>query len=139
MGDLIRDGAVVVDEQPIVTLEDFLAGDKSSGVLLAADEEVEEIASHLKKIPVVALDFPAFSDGRAYSSASILRRHHRYKGEIRAVGDVRIDQLEQMIRCGFNAFHLADGQDTELALSKLAGFSFSYQHTIDREPLFRRR
>ena len=109
------------------------------GVWLDSDEEVESIESCLADLPVVALNFPAFNDGRAYSSASILRRKYGYQGEIRAIGDVRVDQLEQMVRCGFDAFELAENQDAQLALSRVNGFSVSYQQTVDREPLFRRR
>lgn len=155
MAEFIKDGEltatdyqVVADDagestrHPIITLEQFLAlthKPNEIGVWLEADEEVESIESYLAELPVVALNFPAFNDGRAYSSANILRRKFGYQGEIRAIGDVRADQLEQMVRCGFDAFELNEDQNTELALSKLNGFSYSYQHTVDREPLFRVR
>ena len=64
----------------------------------------------------------------------------QYQGEIRAIGDVRRDQLSQMIHCGFNAFELADGQDTNKCLEALDAFSENYQATVaNPEPLFRRR
>jgi len=141
MPHLIRNGQLI-DSDPVelLTLQALLASDdKSQGVFIAAGEDIEALADHLGDIPVIALDFPAFSDGRAYSSANLLRRQFEYKGEIRAVGDVRIDQLEQMARCGFDAFELAEGQNTNLALAKLDGYSYSYQQTIDRAPLFRSR
>ncbi len=110
------------------------------GVWLEADEDIELIEEFAKQLPVIALNFPAFNDGRAYSSANILRRKLGYQGEVRAIGDVRRDQLEQMIRCGFDSFALADGQDVQAALSGIKSFSYSYQPSIDRpDPLFRQR
>ena len=120
-------------------LADFLADREADAVLLQPDEEVEALEGRLPGISLIALNFPAFNDGRAYSSANILRRKYGYQGELRAVGDVRLDQLEQMVRCGFNAFELAEGQDAAQAQQRLAGFSHNYQHTADRPPLFRHR
>ena len=153
MSNFIKDGAVTTTDysledgdssaaKEILPLQRYLElEDKSGdvGVWLDADEEIESIEACLANLPVVALNFPAFSDGRGYSSANILRRKYGYQGEIRAIGDVRIDQLEQMIRCGFDAFELAENQDAELALCRLNGFSVSYQQTVDREPLFKLR
>lgn len=116
-----------------------LAGSNNYGVWLDSDEEVELLKGKID-CNVIGLNFPAFNDGRAYSSADILRRKLGYKGEIRAIGDVRRDQLEQMIRCGFDAFELAPGQDLEESLASLQGFSENYQVTTDKpEPLFKRR
>lgn len=141
MGSLIRNNAVQAkDDLGFLSLEEYLdSGERAQAVWLDADQEVESIADFLEEIPAIALNFPAFSDGRAYSNAAILRRHHNFSGEIRAIGDVRLDQLEQMVRCGFDAFELAEGQNTEKALAMIEGFSFSYQQTVDREPLFRKR
>ncbi len=141
MSTLIKAGAASAPEDlEMLALDAFLeADDKSQAVWLDADQEVERISEHLENIAVIGLNFPAFSDGRSYSNATMLRRHYGYAGEIRAIGDVRIDQLEQMARCGFDAFVLADGQDAERALEKLSGYSFSYQQTVDRAPLFRKR
>ena len=139
MSYLIKDGTLVeTKHSPLPSLEAFLA-DRGKAVLLEADEEVETITEHLADIEVIALSFPVFSDGRAYSSATILRRTYGFTGEIIAVGDVRIDQLEQMVRCGFDAFELPGNQNSERALEKLKGFPFSYQSTIDRKPLFTQR
>ncbi len=110
------------------------------GVWLDAGEDVEDIKDIAGNLPVIALNFPAFTDGRAYSSANILRRKFGYKNELRAIGDVRRDQLEQMIRCGFDSFEMTEGQNLEHALSGPVGFSHSYQTSIDRpDPLFRVR
>jgi uncharacterized protein (DUF934 family) len=117
-----------------------LADRKDLGVWLTSNDEVEAIADLVHQFPVIALHFPTFGDGRAYSSAVILRTRLQYQSEIRAVGDVRRDELEQMQRCGINAFQLAEGQDAEASLQALSAFSFSYQASIDRPtPLFRHR
>ena len=117
-----------------------LSNRQDTGVWLAAGEEVEALEGVLDRLPVVALDFPAFTDGRAYSSANILKRKLGYQGEIRAIGDVRRDQLEQMAQCGFNAFEMAPGQDVENSLPGLSGYTHNYQSTVARpEPLFRQR
>lgn len=119
-----------------VPLSEFV---DQGAVLINSDEEVEQIADKLDQVSAIALDFPVFSDGRAYSTAAVLRGRLGFKGEIRAVGDVRLDQLEQMARCGFNAFELDDAVNAEHAIGRLSGYSHSYQQTTDREPLFRQR
>ncbi|MBO6555726.1 MAG: DUF934 domain-containing protein [Pseudomonadales bacterium] len=141
MGSLIKNNTVLEsDEVTFLTLQEYLDSDnRPQAVWLDAGEEIEAIADFLDDITAIALNFPAFSDGRAYSTAAVLRRHHNYTGEIRAIGDVRLDQLEQMARCGFNAYQLADGQNADQALKRIEGFSVSYQQTIDRDPLFRHR
>ena len=141
MGSLVRNNTLQADDDlEFLSLEEYLdAGERAQAVWLDADEEVESIADFLEDIPAIALNFPAFSDGRAYSNAAILRRHYNFSGEIRAIGDVRLDQLEQMVRCGFDAFQLAEGQNADQALAMIEGFPFSYQQTVDREPLFRKR
>ena len=141
MSQLIIDLEIATDTTgPLPTLEEFLAADqKPTAVFIDADEDIESIKEFISNLAVIALNFPAFSDGRSYSSANLLRREYGYQAELRAVGDVRIDQLEQMTRCGFNAFQLADEQSVERGLEKLEGFSFSYQPAFNREPLFRKR
>ena len=119
---------------------DALEGRNDIGVWLEAGEEIEDLADFVHDIPVIALNFPAFADGRAYSSANILKRTLEYQGEIRAIGDVRQDQLSQMVHCGFNSFELSEGQDADKCLAALDAFSQNYQSTVAApEPLFRRR
>ncbi len=76
------------------------------GIRLHSDEPPERIAVDLTHFGVVALEFPAFKDGRAYSYARLLRERHGYTGELRAVGDVLSEQLHFMQRCGFDAFEV---------------------------------
>ena len=141
MSQLIIDLEITTDTpEPIATLAEFLAADqKPTAVFIDSDESIESIEGFSSTLSVIALNFPSFSDGRSYSSANLLRREYGYNAELRAVGDIRIDQLEQMTRCGFNAFRLADGQNVGQGLERLKGFSFSYQPAFNREPLFRAR
>lgn len=110
------------------------------GLWLAASDDVAVIADDLTQLAVVALDFPKFSDGRNLSSARLLRERYAYRGEIRAVGDVLVDQLYFMARCGFDAFCLRADQPTDAALAAFATFSQHYQGAADDAlPYFRRR
>ncbi|MFD2189978.1 DUF934 domain-containing protein [Pistricoccus aurantiacus] len=108
---------------------------------LASDTVLDPaIYESLADQPVIAIDFPAFTDGRGYTLARQLRERYGYRGEIRAVGDVLIDQLFYMHRCGFDAFLLREDQVVEDALNAQHTFSLSYQISIDTpEPLFLRR
>lgn len=108
------------------------------GVKLASDESPEQIEA-LESAPLVAVDFPKFSDGRGYTSARLLRERHGYKGEIRAVGDVLRDQLFYMARCGIDSFALKAGKDIQGALEAFNDFSVTYQPAADDpRPLWRR-
>ncbi|MDC0010906.1 DUF934 domain-containing protein [Porticoccaceae bacterium] len=109
------------------------------GVWLDSDEEVEALADDLEQLPVVALNFSKFVDGRGFSSARLLRDRYDYKGEIRAIGNVIQDQLFMLQRCGFSQFCLADNVDLEAAAKSLNDFSDSYQTAADQDqPLFKR-
>ena len=94
----------------------------------------------MQALELIALNFPSFADGRAYSSARELRNNLGFKGEIRAIGDVLRDQLFYMARCGFDAFLLRDDQNVETALGAFDDFKDGYQVSVDKPlPLFRRR
>lgn len=77
-------------------------------VRLEAGEMVEEIAADVHRFAMVALAFPKFNDGRAFSKAHELRDEYGFKGEVRAVGDVLWDQLQLMARCGFDAYEITN-------------------------------
>lgn len=110
------------------------------GVWLAPDEDPALIADSLDALALVAVFFPQFADGRGYSTARLLRERYRWKGELRAIGDVQRDQLFYLSRVGFDAFELNDGIDVKSALSAFADFSEAYQTSVERPlPLFRRR
>lgn len=90
---------------PLPRIEEALAGSNADiAVEMAPGDDLEAILPHLDRIALVALVFPAFTDGRAYSLAALLRQRHGFEGEIRAVGDVLIDQIPHMLRQGFDSF-----------------------------------
>lgn len=110
------------------------------GVWLAAGEGPESLVEDLDTLPLVAVDFPKFTDGRGYSAARLLRERYGYQGEIRAIGDVLPDQLFYMARCGIDAFALRADKDAEKALALFDTFKAPYQGGVDQpRPLFRRR
>lgn len=74
------------------------------GVLVLPGEAVAPLVPHLPRLALVALAFPSFADGRNYSTARLLRERHAYRGELRAVGEVLIDQIPLMRRCGIDSF-----------------------------------
>lgn len=73
------------------------------GIHLEADDQIDGLADCLDRVSVVSLDFPSFADGRAFSKARLLRERFDYTGQVRATGDVRIDQVQHMFRSGFDA------------------------------------
>jgi uncharacterized protein (DUF934 family) len=109
------------------------------GVRVDPEDELSEAAKVLPKVALVAVNFPKFGDGRGYSKARLLRERFGFKGELRAVGEVLADQLQYMLRCGFDAFELAPGKDVAAALHAMRDFSVTYQAaTDDPRPLYRR-
>ncbi|MBD9678759.1 DUF934 domain-containing protein [Pseudomonas sp. PDM18] len=114
--------------------------DGGLGVWLDADEEPEAIAGDLDNFRVIAVNFPAFTDGRGFSTARLLRERFGYKGEVRAIGDVLRDQLFFMQSCGFDAYAIRADRDPQAALAGLDDFSEVYQTSVTQpQPLFRRR
>lgn len=118
--------------------EELLARKGKTGVVLRSHEAPDEIQRR-EALPLIAIDFPKFSDGRGYSSARLLRDRLGYKGELRAVGDVLRDQLFYMLRCGIDSFVLKAGKDEQGALEAFREFSVTYQAAVDDpRPLFKR-
>lgn len=110
------------------------------GVWLNSDQFAEDIGDDCTQLPVIALNFPTFMDGRSFTTARLLRERYNYPGEIRAIGHVIRDQLFYLKRCGFNSFYLGEEVDLESALESLNDFSEFYQPAADEKtPLFRRR
>lgn len=127
------DGAVIVSLAQWQEAGDALRG-RDLGIRLRSDEPPELIADDLSEFSVIALEFPVFRDGRAYSYARILRETYGYTGELRAVGDVLLEQLHFMVRVGFDAFEL-HGDDPEAAYRTAAEeFSAWYQPGADARP-----
>jgi len=110
------------------------------GLRLTGDDPLEEIVPDLAHFSLIVLNFPAFTDGRCYSFARLLRDRYSFKGEIRAQGDVLYDQLYYMSQCGINSFELDNPNRLTNAIKAFDDFSESYQTTALRpEPLYRRR
>ena len=109
------------------------------GVWLAPADDPARLAADLWLVPVVAVDFPSFTDGRGYSTARLLRERFDYRGELRAVGDIQKDQLHYLHEVGFDAFAVRNDKDFDDALLGLRDFSDGYQITAVRTPWFRRR
>jgi uncharacterized protein (DUF934 family) len=158
---IIKDGAVVSDswvhvadgdELPpsadvIVSLERYreqrqALGQRAGkvGVRLRNDQEAKTVGELAPELPLIALEFPGFKDGRSYTTARLLRDRFGFKGTLRAIGDVLRDQLFYMRRCGFDEFELKAGKDIHGALQAFGEFSVTYQGAADdRRPLFARR
>ncbi len=128
----------------IVPLADWIAGREALcarsdvGVWLAPSDDPALLADDVATLPLIAVDFPKFADGRGYSSARLLRERFGFMGELRAVGDVARDQLYYLHQVGFDAFVLRDGKDAQDALASLRDFSDGYQVTYRRTPWFHR-
>lgn len=165
MRDIIKDKAVVSDDWTVLRLEEgdvpetvavpagkfivplavwqaqraTLQQRSDIGVWIASDERPEALKNDAAKLPVIAVDFPKFADGRGYSIAYNLRARLGYTGELRAIGDVLRDQLFYMQRVGFNAFATRPDRNIHDALKGLTDFSDAYQTSWDQKtPLFRR-
>ena len=110
-------------------LEDAAANRASAGVVLAPDDDALALAPHLDRLQLVAIDFPQYTDGRGYSHARLLRERLGFGGEIRAVGDVRVDQIAFMTRAGIDAFDLAEAPDETTLARALTRYRTSYQPT----------
>jgi len=109
-------------------------------LLLSDTVLTTELGEQLSDSAAIAIDFPAFTDGRGYTLARLLRERYRYAGEIRAVGDVLVDQLDYMRRCGFTAMALRDDQHPDDAIRAINAFSVCYQSDVQqRQALFERR
>lgn len=139
-GDAVPEGVPV-----IVSLEvwranrDALRGRNDVGVWLAPADDPLALADDVTSLPVIAIDFPSFTDGRGYSSARLLRERLGYQGELRAIGDIQRDQLYYLAQVGFDALAVREDRDIEAALASLRDFSDGYQSTHARTPWFRRR
>lgn len=112
--------------------DDLLARNGRLGVLLAADQPPRLIADDLDRLDLVALEFPAFKDGRAYSYARLLRERYGYDRELRATGQVLRDQFSFMHRCGFDSYEVADARSADAWAVTLREISQVYQPATDR-------
>jgi uncharacterized protein (DUF934 family) len=133
-----------VDVGDVLPLPAFLALDDEArdgvGVWLAPNDDPAQLAPFVDRLALVAVDFPSFRDGRGYSTAVLLRTRFGFRGDLRAIGEVLIDQLFYLRRVGFTSFALRSDQDPELAAAAMRPFSDVYQGCVDQPlPYFRRR
>ncbi len=97
------------------------------GIRLAPSDTVEDVADDLQKISLIALEFPAFTDGRSFSQARLLRSRYGFDGEIRAIGSYMPDQVFYLSRVGVNSFQLENDKEINTALSTMNDFTVNYQ------------
>ena len=139
MADTLRYREDEPVDHPAVTVDAFLDQSNASAVRIEPGDDARELVPHLERLDLVEVNFPAFGDGRGYSSARILREAG-YDGELRAVGDVLVDQLAYMRRCGFDAFEpdqQLDMDDVEAAFDRWPDV---YQKAADtRTPIWAKR
>ena len=106
---------------------------QGAGLWLDSDQAPSLISlEDINSLPVIAINFPAFADGRGYSYAYILRKELGYTGELRAVGDVLRDQMFYMKRVGFDSFVVRNDRDAEDAIASLTDFENTYQASADK-------
>jgi uncharacterized protein (DUF934 family) len=129
----------------LLTLEQWHASraqwpvDLATGLLLDNSADVHALADDLPRLALVVLQFPKWTDGRAYSQARLLRGRYRYRGEVRATGEVLVDMLPLLQRTGFNSVQLRADQSTEHAQRAMGFFAAHYQGDVrERQPLFNR-
>lgn len=131
-GEIPAEGAVLVGLETWQAQRGLLLQRTSAlGVRLRSDQSPELIAEDLPHLQLVALEFPAFRDGRAYSYARILRERYGFKGEVRAVGDVLMEQLHFMLRTGFDAFEIKGKDPLTEFRTAMRDFSVWYQPAAD--------
>lgn len=157
-GSIINDEWVVVerpaegeslalpDQPALIPADLWLAGKehyegrRDVGVWFDSHQEPEILEGVVNELGVIAVNFPKFADGRGYSIARLLRERLGYENELRAIGDVLLDQLQFMKRCGFDRFVLRADKNAGEAVRCLNFFSLGYQAATDTDiPLFRRR
>jgi uncharacterized protein (DUF934 family) len=117
----------------------FSHTDKLHAADLQLGNDADVLSQNLQGVQTIELHFPSFTDGRAFSQALMLRRRFGFQGEIRATGDVLVDQLQQMQRCGFSSAVLRADQSLTKGRELLAHFSAFYQGDVTQpQPLFAR-
>jgi len=139
MADVLNfHGDAPVTEQA-VSLEAFTGASNATAVRIEPGEDARALLPHLDRIALVEVNFPTFGDGRGYSAARILREAG-YAGELRAVGDVLVDQLLAMRRCGFDSLAPDAPLDPAIVTASLERYADVYQKSVDaRTPIWAKR
>jgi uncharacterized protein (DUF934 family) len=130
--ELPGDGAVLVSAARFLgDPEALLRRSGKTGVIWPNNRDLDDLVPYLDRLAVVALVFPSFRDGRAYSQARLLRERHAYEGELRATGQVLRDQFVFMLRAGFDTFEVKKESDAEAFAATAKRYSVFYQPTGD--------
>jgi uncharacterized protein (DUF934 family) len=139
----VADDAPIPDGAPVLLTDKRFLADAAAlasrpaavGVIWPNHREIEELAPYLTHLASVALVFPSFRDGRAYTQARLLRQRYNYEGELRATGQVLRDQFLFMLRAGFTAFEVAKDGDAEHFADAVHRYTRFYQPSVDRRPV----
>jgi uncharacterized protein (DUF934 family) len=119
-------------EEPAVTLDSFLGQSNATAVRIESGEDARLLLPHLERLALVEVSFPKYRDGRGYSTGRILREAG-YTGELRAQGDVLVDQIPLMRRCGFDSFAPEAPVDAAVLEASLARYEQVYQAAADTQ------
>ncbi|RUM05704.1 DUF934 domain-containing protein [Rhizobium chutanense] len=124
------------EQKPLLSLDELIAkadesNDVGLGVLIKPADDVRRLEPYLDRLAIVAVAFPAFNDGRAFSHASLLRQRLGYANELRAVGDVLIDQVPLMLRVGIDSFSVTNATALKrLSENRLPAIPHHYQPAV---------
>ncbi len=139
LADVPAAGQVIVPLALWLAERSALLARGAVGVWLAPSDDPAAVAADAGALPLIAVDFPQFTDGRGYSTARLLRDCHGFKGELRAIGDILRDQLYALAECGFDAFDIRADRNAEDALAGFDDFAGVYAPTSRvPQPWFRR-
>lgn len=144
-GRVVEDRFVRVDDGPVADVapvlvpaerfladaEDYASVNVPVGVLWPNNRRVAELAPYLDRLALVALHFPTFKDGRAYSQARLLRERYKFRGELRATGDILQDQFLFLLRAGFDSFEVRKEADAAAFAAAANRYTVFYQPTGD--------
>jgi uncharacterized protein (DUF934 family) len=123
--------AVIVSHERLLAEPDLLRRAAPIGLDWPNNRDISELAPFVDRLALIALKFPTFRDGRAYSQARILREQYGFAGELRATGNVLRDQFLFMLRAGFDAFEVTKDKDAEAFPEAIRRYSVFYQPTGD--------
>jgi uncharacterized protein (DUF934 family) len=130
-GAELPEGCVLVSAARFLEDPEALLKRGKVGVIWPNSRDVDDLVPYLDRVAAVALVFPTFRDGRAYSQARLLRERYHYRGELRATGQVLRDQFVFMLRAGFDAFEVKKDADAEAFANTAKRYSVFYQPTGD--------
>ena len=133
-GPVPEEGAVLLPAARFLADAQELAGRTGqTGVIWPNDRDIGELSPWLDRLSLVALVFPIFRDGRAYTQARLLRERYRFRGELRATGDVLRDQFLLLHRSGFDSFDVKKAEDAHAFIAAIHRYSVFYQPAADGE------